>query len=338
MIRPDKGTILMTTLWILTLLTLLALGVGIRIGIDVKMVSFFINSHKARYIAEAGIRKTVYLLEKDPNKNADSLNEIWSSGYDYDKEQFALKDIGVGEGAFTVWYVNERNEAGNPVYLYGAIDENSKLNINQIDGDMLAKLPGFSADIASAVVDWRDEDDIPNPLGAEDSYYEGLDAPYACKNGRFCVPEELMLVKDVTRDLYEGVKDLITVYGEDKAVNINTASREVLSVLAGAEYEDLAAKIISYRKGSDGIAGTPDDNIFTDINTISAKLASSLALSQAELNRAEELKNAGYFKVMSGYFRIKCRGEVKNGRIRKTIEAVANRDAKGTGLLYYHEI
>ncbi len=334
----SKGTILITTLWILTLLTLLAMGIGIRVGIDVKIMSFFINSYKAHYIAEAGIRKTVFLLESDVNKNADSLNEIWSCGYDGVKEQYVLKDIKLGEGAFKVGYEAGKDEAGNPVYLYGACDESGKININEAGGDILAKLPGFSVDLASAVVDWRDEDDLPNPSGDEDDYYEGLDAPYECKDAEFSSPEELMLVKDVTREIYEGVKDLVTVYGEGKAVNINTTPKEVLAVLIGSEFEELPAKIANYRNGSDGIMGTEDDNIFTDINAINAQLATALTLTQVELNRIEELKNTGYFKVMSECFRIRSRGEAKNGRVKKAIEVVIKRTNKGSEFLYYHEI
>ena len=337
--KPDKGTILITTLWILTLLTLLALGIGMRVGIDVKMISFFINSYKAHYIAEAGIRKTIFLLGKDSDKNADSLNEIWSSGYDYDKEQFVLKDIRVGEGAFTVGYEIERDEEGKPVYLYGAIDESGKLNINELGDDIIAKLPGFSPEIASAVLDWRDEDDLTGPFGgAEDDYYEGLEASYECKDAKFSVPEEILLVKDVTRDIYDGVKDIITVYGEGKAVNINTASREVLAVLLGPEMEDLPAKIANYRKGTDGIAGNQDDNIFKDLNTITAQLQSAMTLNAVELNRVEEIKNAGYFKVLSNYFRIRSVGEVKNGRVKKAIEVVAKRTDNLSEILYYYEL
>ena len=334
----SRGTILITTLWILTLLTLLAMGIGIRVGIDVKIMSFFINSCKAHYIAEGGIRKTVYLLEKDANKNADSLDEVWSSGYDSEKEQYVLKDIKLGEGAFTVGYEVEKDEAGNPIYLYGARDESGRININEAGGDILAKLPGFSVDIASAVVDWRDEDDLPNPAGAEDDYYEGLDASYECKDAKFSVPEELMLVKGVTRDIYEGIKDIVTVYGTGAAVNINTAPEEVLAVLIGPEFEDLPAKIVNYRKGSDGIIGTQDDNIFTDINAINAKLQSALTLTAVELNRMEELTKAGYFKCMSEVFRIRSRGEVKAGRVKKAIEVVVKRTNKGSEFLYYHEI
>jgi len=336
--KQDRGTILITTLWILTLLTLLALGIGMRVGIDVKMISFFINSYKAHYIAEAGIRKTIILLGKDSNKNADSLNEIWSSGYDYDKEQFVLKDIKAGEGVFTVGYEIEKDEEGKPVYLYGAIDESGKININEMDGEMLANLPGFSTDIASAVLGWRDAADPTNLSGAEDDYYEGLEAPYECKDAKFSVPEELLLVKDVTREIYEGVKGIITVYGEGKAVNINTASKEVLAVLIGSQLEDLPAKIVNYRKGQDGIAGTQDDNIFVDINVIATQLKGPAALNDNEFYRIGELKDKGYLKVLSSCFRIRSTGAVKNGRIKKAIEVIVKRADKGSEILYYYEL
>lgn len=336
--RRDRGTILITTLWILALLTLLALGIGTRVGIDVKMVSFFIDSYKAHYIAEAGIRKTIIFLGKDSDKNADSLNEIWSSGYDYDEEQFVLKDIKIGEGAWTVGYETEKDENGRPVYMYGAIDESGKLNINELGDDIIAKLPGFSPEIASAVLGWRDAADPANLIAAEDDYYEALEAPYEPKDAKFSVQEELLLVKGVTRDIYDGVKDIITVYGEGKAVNINTASSDALAVLLGAETEDLPAKIINYRKGTDGIAGTRDDNIFKDLNTITAMLQSAMTLNAVELNRVQEIKNAGYFKVMSNYFRIRSCGEVRSGRVKKTIEAVVKRTDNLSEILYYYEL
>lgn len=336
--RFDRGAILITTLWMLTLLTLLAIGVGARAAVEVKIISFFINSRKAHYIAEAGLRKTIFLLEKDVTKTVDSLNEVWSSGYDSVKEQFVLKDIKVGAGAFTIWNEAEKDDAGNTVYLYGASDESAKININEMGGDILANLPGFSTDIASAVVDWRDEDDLPNPAGAESDYYEGLDVPYACKNGRFAVSEELMLVRGITKEVYDGIEDLVTPYGGDKAVNINTAPKEALAVLIGPEFEELPAKITDYRKGSDGIIGTEDDNIFMDINTIGSKLMSALAVNHVELNRIEELKNAGYLKVASNCFRIRSRGEVKNGRIKKTIDAVVERTGNASKFLYYYEL
>ena len=343
--RSGRGAILITTLWILTLLTLLALGIGIRMGVDIKLIGFFINSSKAHYLAEAAIKKTISLLEMDTNKRVDSLKEIWSSGFDFDKEEFVLKDIALGEGTFTVSYKFGKDENGNPIYLYGASDEESKLNIDTMDSDMLLKLPNFSSEIVSAILDWRDEDDLTgNNLamteGAEDDYYEELDNPYECKDAPFSVLEELMLVKGVTEEIYDGIKDIVTVYGESKAVNINTASEKVLAVLMGEEYAELPGKIVKYRNGDDGLPGTEDDRIFSDIKTVVAELSASLtrALTLEEEKHLDFLINEKkYFKLSSSTFRIVSQGEVRGGRIKKTIEVVVKRNGGKARILYYYE-
>lgn len=323
--KSKNGAILVTTLWILALLTLLALGIGIRMAVDIKLIGFSLNSSKAHYLAEAGLRKTIALLEEDTSKLTDSLNEIWSCGFDFDEEEFVLKDIELGEGTFTVSYEFGEDEEGSPVYLYGASDEEGKLNINTIDAALLAKLPGFTDEIVAAVLDWRDEDDLERLDGAEDGYYEGLDNPYECKDALFSAPEELLLVKDVTEEIYDGIKDIITVYGDSKTTNINTAPEEVLAVLVGGEgFEERPARIIKERNGQDNEPGTKDDEIFKNIDVITGKFG----LSETERK---------YFKFSSNIFKIVSRGEVKEGRAKKTIEAVYKRDEEDCPILYYYE-
>ena len=281
----------------------------------------------------------------DKNKRLDSLKEIWSSGFDFDKEEFLLKDIALGEGTFTVSYKFGKDENGNPIYLYGAGDEESKLNINIMDSDMLLKLPNFSSEIVSAILDWRDEDNLAGnnvvlTEGAEKDYYEELDNPYECKDAPFSVLEELMLVKGVTEEIYDGVKDIITVYGESKAVNINTVSEKVLAVLIGEEFPELPSKIVKYRNGDDGLPGTEDDRVFSDIRTIVAELSSSLTggLDPGEVKHLNFLINEKkYFKLSSNTFRIVSRGEVRGGRVKKTIEVVVKRDGGRAKILYYYE-
>ncbi len=341
--KGKEGTILVTTLWILALLTLLALGIGIKIGVDIKLVGFFLNTAKARHLADAGLKKTIALIEEDDDKNLDMLNEKWSSGFDIDDEEYVLKDIKLGEGSFTVYHEAGKDEEGNPVYLYGASDEEGNLNINEIGGGILMELPGFDSETAAAVLDWRDEDTVAGnhiggSEGAEDEYYRGMEAPYECKDAPFSAPEELLLVRGVTDEIYEGVKGIITVYGEDKKVNINTAPQEVFAVLVGGEFEELPGKIIAHRNGADGIAGTDDDERFTD----PAAILSVSGLNQAEYDRLNILlgnskSKEKYFKVNSNTFRVVSQGSVKNGKVKKTIEAVVSRGKEGTGILYYYE-
>jgi len=339
-----KGTILITTLWILALLTILALGVGIRIGVDIKLMSFFVNSAKAHYIAEAGLRKTILLLESDADRNVDTLNEIWACGHDFDTEEDLLKEVPLGEGIFTVGYVFDRDEEGNTFTLYGAADESARLNINELNAEDLQMLPGVTEDIAHAIIDWRDEDNLAGLGGAEDSHYKELEHPYECKDAPFSVPEELLLVRDVGRQIFDGIRDMITVYGTGKAVNINTVGRDVLSALLASEgAAAAAAKIIGYRNGEDGVPGTEDDKTFRSTKSTGGSVGIVDQLRLANVCTETELVGIGKlvekkaFKVKSDIFRIVSVGSVKGGKVKKTIEAVVKRSDKKTELLYYYE-
>jgi len=341
---PDRrGAILMTTLWILALVTLLAIGIGIRVGVDIKLMSFFLNSSKAHYLAEAGLRKTIMLIEQDSDKKVDALNEKWSCGFDFDEEEYILKEIELGEGTFTVSHGSGEDADMSAIYLYGASDEEGKLNINKLEFGMLIRLPSFTSEIVDSIIDWRDEDEGERAEGAEAAYYSELENPYECKSAPFSAPEELLLVKGMTEEIYSEIKDVITVYPKDGdgKVNINTASEEVLAVIIGEEFEGLSGKIVRFRSGDDEEPGTEDDRVFKNIEAIVTQLKSPLAsggLEPGEIGRINDLVvNKKCFKVNSDTFRIVSRGMVGGGKMKKTIEAVVKRTDDGSEILYYYE-
>ncbi|MDY6954264.1 MAG: type II secretion system protein GspK, partial [Thermodesulfobacteriota bacterium] len=83
--------------------------------------------------------------------------------------------------------------------------------------------------IVDSVMDWIDrEDDLLRLDGAEDDYYMSLERPYHCKNGPLDSPEELLLVKGITPELFYGTEEslgiapYISVFGHGR-ININTA-------------------------------------------------------------------------------------------------------------------
>ena len=65
--------------------------------------------------------------------------------------------------------------------------------------DALMNLPEMSQSIADAILDWIDPDSDPRGSGAEASYYSGLGLPYGPRNAEPTSLEELLLVRDVTR-------------------------------------------------------------------------------------------------------------------------------------------
>lgn len=69
---------------------------------------------------------------------------------------------------------------------------------------VLMKLPGMTVEIADAILDWIDTDDIPREFGAEIDEYSQMSPPYAPRNGPIETIEELLLVRGVTPEMLFG--------------------------------------------------------------------------------------------------------------------------------------
>ncbi len=105
--------------------------------------------------------------------------------------------------------------------------------------------------ITEAVMDWLDEDTLPNNFGAEDDYYFDQLPPSRAANRQFSSISELRAVAYVNQEIYEAVAPHIMVWGgASSSINIHTASDQVLRTLNGrgnlaplteSELEDILA-------------------------------------------------------------------------------------------------
>lgn len=99
------------------------------------------------------------------------------------------------------------NESGKLNLNILATEEDNELDVEAITVvDRLMYIPNMTEEIASAILDWIDEDDDPRAYGAESDYYGTLESPYYAKNAPLESLDELLLVRDVTPEL---------LYGED---------------------------------------------------------------------------------------------------------------------------
>ena len=76
---------------------------------------------------------------------------------------------------------------------------------NTPDGRLLM-IPGMTAELADAILDFIDSDDTPRANGCESEFYDSLTPPYPAKNSPLESLDELLLVRGVTTSL---------LYGED---------------------------------------------------------------------------------------------------------------------------
>lgn len=330
--RNNRGTILVITLWILTLLSAIAVSVIYRMRIELKLVGSELNREKAFYVAKAGVIQALNVLNED-TPECDYLCEKWSN---YSAELYGInlfKDIPVGEGRFNVCYVYEKDiftDAQN--IFYGMQDEESKININKVSQDVLESLPGITPEIATSIRAWRGDTELgPDVIFKEDNYYQGLPKPYKRKGKPFECIEELLLVRGITPELLYG-KDIngdgtidvneqgliryITIYG-DGLVNINTADITVLMAIGFTE--DLASRIIRFRLGPDELLGTSDDvnGVFTDPSQVADRLEVVDPLSPGDRDLISRIQSR--LTVKSRYFTAYVEGKVSNARCRITV-------------------
>ncbi len=201
------------------------------------------------------------------------------------------------------------------VYLH---DENGKINLNGInDGNKGILIEYFTqmgidvldADvIVDSILDWIDPDDLNHLNGAENNYYETLPEPYKTKNAPFSSIEELVLVRGVTPEIFESIRNNITVYGgEQIVVNINIASKKILSSVLGLSGE-LVDELMLYI-GETGPIKTSEElrQVFWDLGIIGdsfEKIRPYITIGQSDfvtINAVPRGSKMGYeYKLIAG--------------------------------------
>jgi len=326
---------LIIVLWSLCLLASFAVMLGYNVRQKADLVRRLNERDTLRSVAGAGVKMAAFQVKK--NKEAEDTwfalsSELCGNGG-------FLSDTNMGDAQYSVWYEYRNDQTGAQERRYGLIDEESKVNINTEGRPAMQRLfqvvlgldERDAQELAACIIDWRDEDsELTTPDSAEDSHYRNQEFSYGAKNGPFEVLEELLLVKGMTQDLFEVLKNYITIYGSGK-VNINTASAPVLFAL-GFSADDVE-RITSFRCGADGVAGTADDNIFVTPGDIGRQLSQAYAASDADAARITAI--AGEKLCANSYYFMARSHARMNNRVN-TVETVAVIDNKGT-ILYWRE-
>jgi general secretion pathway protein K len=178
--------------------------------------------------------------------------------------------------------------------------ENAKININGLTDknreflvNFLRKrdVDAFEADtIADSILDWVDADDFTHVNGAEDGYYGSLPDPYKSKDAPFSSIEEMVLVQGVTPEIFENIKDFITVYGDKQiSINVNIVSKEILSSIPGLS-DDIADELSLYIEENGSISDQEElKEIFWGLGVIGD--------SYEDIKLYLTLKNSGFLTI-----------------------------------------
>ena len=194
-----KASILVGLLWCLALLSVVVITVLHTARTDLVIVKNYGDRIQAHYLALAGIEKAKALLFQDAKiRSRNGKNH--TGELQANPQQF--RDVAFGRGHFRVFRRGRTDEGGG--IIYGVTDEESRLNVNSAPADQLEKLSGMTPDVAAAIIDWRDDDNVVTPGGAEAEYYSSLQPPSLPRNGPLQTIRELLMVRGVSRDLLLG--------------------------------------------------------------------------------------------------------------------------------------
>jgi general secretion pathway protein K len=282
----NRGVALIITLSIITVLVVTTLELNRKARSSIYVSSAFRERIQLKQMAMSGVHAALALLIKDKeNSDIDSIQEDWANPekmeallmeipYDYGRVRMSVADeLGKIQVNALVKYPEGRvfNESQRQTWEHFL-----SLAIPVLDRtDDTAPIP-----IINSLKDWLDrgDDDLITGLsGAESEYYLDLNPSYGCQNGPFRHLGELMLVKGITPDFFEGVGGVpgiasyMTVWGVTEsannqftfsgAININTADLPVIAAILPAESEHLAQSIFEYR------AELSDDKYVHDLSS-----------------------------------------------------------------------
>lgn len=213
----QSGIAMVIVIWVLSLLTIMAGSFALTMRRETTVISAIKDNAIVLATAETGIaiaQQMLFLKEEGKRWRADG-------------SVYALKYL----------------EADIRVRL---VSEHGKIDINKADEALLTEMMASTAEelskqqeLVSAILDWRDTDELVRINGAEKEQYEEAGLSYQPANKEFQRIDELLMVLGMSHDIYQHLKPLVTVYSKTPKVDLNVASKEVILAIGKLDEEIL---------------------------------------------------------------------------------------------------
>lgn len=222
-----KGGALIAVMWVAAALSAIALSVSLTVRGETERTSTLTDGVRAYYLATGAIERLLLYIQWGPVPGPD------------------------GKPRFEPGTPRVMMNFPSGIAVVDVIGENSKLNASTIKPEELMRLLmllGTDMErarmLTMAIVDWR----TPAPAGVTmfDQFYMALTPSFRSRHASFQEIEEILLVKGMTPELFygtlvrdpqaglvprAGLRDCLSVYGSDGAVDINHAQPAVLAAI-----------------------------------------------------------------------------------------------------------
>ena len=292
--RRRRGVVLVLVVWVLALMSALVVEFDTSMRVEVEGTGNYKDELAAYYLARAAIELAIAEAVNvgGPAYAADSGEIIYTKG-DYRREE--AEEVAVESD--TMKYRRGIEYGGGEV-SYAMFDEEGRYNLNSVRptktwvvSKLLTDTAGMEVGperdtVMDSIMDWKDADELRMVNGAEEEYYQSLPKPYHCKDEDFYVPEEVLYVKGMTKEIFYGGGPAAEGSGLEAAPGLSPYITTFSSRRGGGEYEF------------------------------------HVATARPELREVMGLRPEIRATANPTLIRILGRGSVRGGKIARTIEAV----------------
>jgi general secretion pathway protein K len=235
----QHGAAIVLAMGVVALAALAATAMMVSQSTWSRQVELSADHVQAQLLIQAGLDWARAVLSDDRRtSNVDYLGEPWA---------LRLPPIPVDNGTLAGHIEDEQGK-----FNLNNLVQGGKINLAQLAHfRRLLSILALPPELADALADWIDADAEPQPRdGAEDAYYLSLQPPYLAANQPLVDVAELALVRGFDDNVRARLRPFVTALPGFTAVNVNTASPEVISAIIEGLSLDDARAVVAQREGS----------------------------------------------------------------------------------------
>jgi general secretion pathway protein K len=241
----ERGVALLLALLVLALLVTLILEFDAEARREYREAAAFRDHFKTSMLTRAAVQaaravlQQDFLRDKQTGDKYDGPTDLWA---------MPIKNYAIGDGLLSAQIQDERGKLNlNDLAAAGSDPLQLKAKIDRVR--RLFELLHINPDLVEALGDWIDQDENPQPAGAESLYYQSQRPAYRAANAPLQALGDLKLIKGFTPDIVDRLSPYVTVYPMEGGapVNINTADPAVIQALDADITQSMATEIMQGR-------------------------------------------------------------------------------------------
>jgi type II secretory pathway component PulK len=333
-IRDRGGFILIAALWLLVALGGVGVHGALRMQTERLATANALDEARAREAAVAGteyarsrLTAAVFDLEEEIRAQVQASAPAGQRGPDR-RSVVRTRDPGLDPWREPGGLVLPEMEFGDARFRLELRDVGAAINPNTFDEAAIRAFfsEGLELDyaladrITQAILDWRDEDDLPRIGGAEREEYLRAGRAVLPTNREFASVDELRHVMGMTPEILEAARPYLTLIPQVTRINVNSAPAPVLRALPGVSAAG-AEEIIRLRESG-----------FLPSRT--AELLAALPASVAASIEAEAEAFGRRVGFVTLAVEIRAEGWVDGGPATSVVRTVVTRTNQGARVIW----